>query len=478
MPFFPSLEIGKRALLAQQLGLDTTSNNVANVNTPGYSRRRIELVETEPVKLAAGTIGTGVRAGRIVRLQHEFFDKEIRNSIATKKYNETHIFTFQRLEAILGEGSDTGLDRYIQRFFDSLNDLALEPESLQRREAVLSTATSMINAFRTTGQKIRVLREDIKSKAETRVATINKLLEQIASLNAKIGIESIEGTGATAPLEDQRTKLLEQLAEYLNIDVRYDNNNMVNIAVSGSTILTGPNAHTLELKETIDSATQERTLALNIVDTQGNAILQLHPTAGEIAGLLEHYNVLLDDKDSSNGFSIAKQLNRLVEALVTRINAISVTGYGLDDTGTAPPGRNFFDPAGTTLETIALDAAIASSPRDIPTSSAAGEPGNNAVALQMADVINDENFLDNTTLMDFYTNLIGKLGLAGQNAKLGFDTAKAVESQMITQREAMAGVNLDEEAVQLVKFQKAYQAAARIVSVANELLDTLVRLGQ
>jgi len=147
MPFFPSLEIGKRALLAQQLGLDTTSNNVANVNTPGYSRRRIELVETEPVKLAAGTIGTGVRAGRIVRVQDEFFDKEIRNSIATKKYNETLIFTFQRLEAILGEGSDTGLDRYIQRFFDALNDLALEPESLQRREAVLSTATSMINAF-------------------------------------------------------------------------------------------------------------------------------------------------------------------------------------------------------------------------------------------------------------------------------------------------------------------------------------------
>ncbi len=478
MPFFPSLEIGKRALIAQQLGLDTTSNNVANVNTPGYSRRRIELVETEPIKLAAGTIGTGVRAARIVRLQHEFFDKEIRNSIATKKYNETHIFTFQRLEAILGEGSDTGLDKYIQRFFDALNDLALEPESLQRREAVLATATAMTNAFHITGRKIRTLREDIKAKAESRVSTINKLLQQIATLNAKIGVESADETTTTATLEDQRTKLLEQLSELLDIDVRYDTNNMANILVAGSTILTGPNAHTLKLQETIDSTTLERTLALNITDDKGNVILQLRPTAGEMASLLEHYNILLDDKDSSGEFSIARQLNRLAETIVTKVNALSVTGYGLDDTGTTPPGRNFFDPTGTTMETIAVDSSIQNAPRNIPTSDTAGEPGNNAVVLQIANLISDNTFIDNTTLMDFYTSLVGQLGLLGQNAKLGFDTARAIESQMLTQREAMAGVNLDEEAVQLVKFQKAYQAAARVVSVANQLLETLVNLGQ
>lgn len=477
MAFLRSLEIGKRALLANQLALDVTANNVANVNTPGYSQRRIELTETSPELTTAGLLGTGVSATRILRIHNQYIEQNIRATTAQKFASEHSFSIIRQIESFLGIDSETSIVTYIQNFFDALHFLANQPESLQRRSAVVSAAQSLTETFHSLGKKLTQLRFDLKDKATNITTTVNSLLEQIAKLNEKIRAASAHITQNTAAYEDRRSALLDELSRYLDISVHIDEQNLTHIAVNGTSILFGTNYHTLRVQETIDSTTEERTLQIFLENRTGTPIIPIEPTAGELGSVLHLYNVLLDDKDTSGKFSLTSELNRFVESFVAQFNAVSTNGYGLDDNG-ALPGRNFFDPDGTTIFTIAVSDEIQNDPRAIPTSSTPGTPGNNDIALQLANLINKEDFLNGTTMTDYLSQIMTQLSIQGQNAQRNIDASSALEAQLISQKEAISGVNLDEEAVNLIKYQKAYEAAARIFTISNELLETLINLGR
>jgi flagellar hook-associated protein 1 FlgK len=195
---------------------------------------------------------------------------------------------------------------------------------------------------------------------------------------------------------------------------------------------------------------------------------------------MKHYNVTLDDNESSEEFSAFKKLDDFANAIVKKVNQHSMEGYGLDDNAAASPGRAFFEPAvgDATATTIEISEDIKGKPRDLPVSGAPGEPGNNDVARKIARITEDNAFLDSLTPQEFYSGFLGKIGTMGKEAKSGENTTRLVADQLTNQRESVIGVNLDEEAVNLIKYQKAFEASSRVINTTNEILATIVNLGR
>ncbi|MBI3259844.1 MAG: flagellar hook-associated protein FlgK [Ignavibacteriae bacterium] len=477
MTGFNSLEIGKRALQAQQTGLGVTSNNIANINTPGYARQTAIFTETSPTLIpTSGFIGTGVTVSAIKSFREEYFDREIRNNLSRKSGYEADDRTLQSIETVLREPSEYGLDDSITKFFSSFQELALEPESIPRRELALNAGQNLADEIRATATGLSELRGQTFDKLGTQIGTVNGLLKEIADLNRQITLAQAQSLDTTNTINNERSKRIEQLSQYAGtVFVSIDNHGLANVTIAGNSVVTGTFSATLKLNETI-SGTGERTAKIDLVDNGGTPLVTLSPDSGEFASALKHYNVTLDDKDTSGGFSVAKNLSDLAVAIVNKVNAASVTGFGLDDT--VAPNRNFFASTSIDAFSIDLDAAVKGQPRNLPLANAAGVPGDNTVARGIAGIANDPTFLSGQTPANYYTSFLNKVANAGGDAQSGLKTTSMIADQLNAQREAVIGVNLDEEAINLVKFQKGYEAAARVINTTSEMLGTLINLGR
>lgn len=475
-----SLEIGKRALLTQKLGLDVTSNNIANVNTPGYSRRTVVISETPPILRYGQYIGTGVEANHLRSFREEYFDKEIRTSISRQMGYEADEKILQRIQAVLAEPSESGISEIVDKFLNDFNELALRPENLHLRELLLQTAQTLAERFNTTAMDLAELRAEAFGETQNIVTKINGLVKDIAELNKNIvSSKSLTSNEAITYL-DQRATKIEELSKLAGVTATYSDNGSANVFINGINIITGQNYTQLKALEMPNSVTGERTLQIAKLDYYGNVIGSVSPQTGELASYLNHFNVTLDDKDTSGGFSTAKQLNEFAAAIAQKVNALTVGGYGLDDTDAAPPGRYFFEPTAgeVTAFNIRLSDDVKGNPRGIPLSGRPGEPGNNSVALAIARLSGDTNFVNGETPSSFYAGFLSKIGQLASDAAKGKATTQLVTEQLNNQRESAIGVNLDEEAINLIKYQKAFEAASRVINVTNELLGTIVNLGR
>lgn len=475
MSQFAGLEIGKRAIIAQRLGLDATSNNIANVNTPGYARQQVVLAETDPRTLIGkGFLGTGVVVSQIRSFREEYFDREIRGNISRNAGYQFDDRTLQRIETLLREPGEGGLDSAMQNFFNAYQNLSLKPEDSGRRNLALEAGRLLAEDFRTTSDSLRDLRLQTLERLTTSVGEANLVLADIADLNRQITASQGQSLDSWTTLINQRAQKLEELAKFGGtLHVSIDTNGHANVSMAGSSVVTGVTANRLKLNEVIN-ADGERTAVIDIVNRQGLTLVTIQPDSGEFASALKHFNVTLDDKDSSGGLSAAKGLDTLAATFIAKVNAVSVTGYGLDDT--AAPNRNIF--TGIDAHSIDLDAAVSGQPRNVPTAAAAGVPGDNTVARQIAGIAGDATFLSNQTPAEYYANFLNRIASAGSEAQTGVKVTDAVGDQLFAQRESVIGVNLDEEAVNLIKFQRAFEAAARVVNATSEVLQTLVNLGQ
>lgn len=475
MSQFTGLEIGKRAILAQRLGLDATSNNIANVNTPGYARQQVVFTETDPRSLIGkGFIGTGVAVSQIRSFREEYFDREIRGNISRNAGFALDDRTLQRIETLLREPGDGGLDSSMKKFFNAFNDLSLKPEDLGRRNLALEAGRTLAEDFRTTAAAVQDLRKQTSERLATGVGEANRILSDIAELNKQITATKSQSLDTWTTLVNQRSLKLEELAKFGGpLHVSIDNNGHANVSMAGSSVVTGTAANRLKLNETIDIS-GERTTTLDIVNQQGTTLVTIRPESGEFASSLKHLNITLDDKDTSGGFSVAKELNIMATALISKVNAITSTGYGLDDVSL--PTRNFF--VGTSAASIDIDSSVKDKPRDIPVSSGAGLAGDNTIARQIVELADNSTFLSNQTPLEYYANFLNKIAATGADASTGVKVTETVGDQLNAQRESVIGVNLDEEAVNLIKYQRAFEAAARVVNSTNEVLQTVINLGQ
>jgi flagellar hook-associated protein 1 FlgK len=475
-----SLEIGKRALLAQKIGLDVTSNNIANVNTPGYSRRAALFTETDPLNSNGNYFGTGVIVDKLQSFREEYYDKEIRNS--TSRYNSylTDNQYYQKVETILSEPSDQGIGELVNNLFAKFDNLSLNPENISLRQTTLTAAQTLTERINQTANDFSDLRNETKQKADQTVTQINGILKDIASLNTSIVQTKASVNGESQSYIDQRANKLEELSKYIDITVGKNNDGSANIFVNGTNLLTSTDYSEVKLNESINPVSGEKNLTLVKYDKEKNTSLELQVQSGEMGSYLKSYNISLDNLDTSGGFSIAKNFNDYVTTLAGSVNQLTQKGFGLNDTGSTAPGRNFFEPVDGTLSAfnIKVSSSLINNPADLPLSDIVNEPGNSNVARSIARLSQNSGFLNNQTPSDYYASFLGKIGSLSKEASNGTQTSKIMSDQFNSQRESIMGVNLDEEAVNLIKYQKAFEAASRIVTMTNEILGTIINLGR
>ncbi len=479
MSTYAALEIGKRALLANNFGLDLTSNNIANANTEGYSRRQAITSEGMPYPKNQMFIGTGVSINSIRSFREEYLDREIRKANGTQASYTVDVALYNAMETILKEPTDFNLGASVDKLLNSFDELALQPESIGLRQILLEDAHTLAEKFNSAAQDISQLRSQTYDDIFQDVDKANQLISQIAGYNKAIAITKDKNGNEAMTYIDKRELAIEQLAKLANTTVTHEDNGSVNVFINGINVVTNETARTLRAVENIDPATGESTIQILQHDESKGFDIEVNPTAGTLGAHLKHYNITLDDADSSNGYSIMKQIDTFVGTLAEAINSLFRTGYGLNDTAAPPAGRELFDSTAGTITAASIKVSDSvKDPNDIPLSATPGTPGNSEIAQAISRISQDSSFLNNQTPSEFYANFLGKVSQMASDAVNGGKSIDLVVNQLNSQRDSVIGVNTDEEALNLIKFQKNFEAASRVIAVTSEILSTIINLGR
>ena len=446
------LSIARSALLTHQRALDVTGHNIANANTPGYSRQRLELTAETPLYGALFSVGRGVLASALTRARDPFNDGTFREQSAALGLAGTLQDHLGRIEAVLHEPSDTGIASSLDGLFGSFSDLASDPTNSASRDQVRSAAQRLASQLNAADASLGRALQDAGDQMRSQVTQVNGLLRQISDLNGQI-----QATGGpehiASDLMDQRDNLLDQLSQYGDVRVLDRGDGSVGVLFGGSLVV-DPG-----LLQQLDVRAVGSGLGIGIA---GGSPIQL--AQGSLRGLADMTQTWLPQAK--------QQLDTLAGALVEQVNALHRTGFSLS----GATGLDFFDPAGTTAGTIALSSTLLASSDNIAASDVVG-PGGNGVALQLA-ALRDAPLatLGGRTLRDYHIALAGWVGTGVQDAGRDVDASSTLLDRADALRQSVSGVSVDEEMINLMSEQQAYSAAARLVTVADSMMQEILNM--
>ena len=465
MPSLASISTSLQAVLTQSQVLEITQHNIANASTPGYRRQSAILTAAVPTSMsgseflnAAGQRGGGVTIAKVQRFNLEFFDGRFRTVSAETKNWEAQGEVLNQLEATLAETSEDGLLPKLDQFWAGWQALSSDPTNVSLRGVLLDDASSLATAFNRREAQINMLRSDQNQVIISQVDKVNSLADEVAKLNGEISHVLSIGEQPN-DLMDKRDLALDQLSDLTgSVSFEQKNGEMV-VSIGGQVLVVG--------HETIKLTTKPRPAPdSNVVDVYWGGTQLLVPPSGKMKGILEVRDVILKEQLAG--------LNTLAGGIMTQVNDIHRNGYGLNNAH----GLDFFkgtvgSEAGSIKVNSVLDAA------SIATSTKADEAGNNGAALQIVALKTFKGMLTGTaTLNDFYNAQITDLAVTTQRAATNTYQHGLVAKALSDQRESVSGVSLDEEAANMAKAQKAYQAAARMLTTFDELLDLVInRMG-
>jgi len=555
MNIFGALNTARSSILTQQTGIEVTGQNLANINTPGYSRQLVRLEASSPVMAGNGLIGTGVRLASIRRESDSFINAQMNNTASNQSFYQTTDRAVALLESVFNETDNRGLSHNISQFFSSFHDLAVNAQGMTERSAVLSKASLMTDSVRRLAGDMKKTQANMEDQIKQDVSQVNLLTSDIADLNRKIHQTEVGNVSAN-DLRDQRDQKVKALAKILDISAYEDtgNNQLMVTTSTGKHLVLGQTAFQLE---TSVNGNNKGLVDININDGQGNLTkINQEITSGSLFGNLHMRDTVIPDYLS--------RLDKLAAGIIREVNRVHSSGYGLDKKF----GRNFFDSlkvtarenvnntgnatisgavgqqgfvstdnyrvdvtgAGTftlnnlttglasgtftfvsgaavdlgngmnitlsgtaqtgdqftlsSSEDAALTMKINSIVSNDPNKIASGKtlfPGDGTNAINIANLQDSFTFSGNTllagsgavTFQDFYGALVSDVGIERGKSTQGMDHQQAIFSQLFKQRENIAGVSIDEEMVNIIKFQQAYDASAKIIVTIKEMLNSL-----
>ncbi len=456
------LNIGNNALITQQKAIDITGNNIANVNTEGYSRQRLNMEQSSPVRDFNGTMSTGVTADRkIQRFYDQFTTAQLNTENESLGRWESQKTALEKVEVLFDDISGYGLSSAMSGFWDAWQDLSNNPSGHVERTTMLSAAQYLTTTFQQLSNNMTEAQEDINTNVTNIVDDINRTATQIAELNRKVAQVEVSGHNAN-DYRDQRDQLVYKLSEMIDLDSFEDGDGNI-------TIMVGDGKPLVESTFTWNLTTQTTGGAENVYweDSSGGLTdITNDIDSGELKGWIYSRDVVIEGYQT--------RLNELAAGFISEVNGVHASGYGLDGTN----GRNFF--SGTDASDIAVDSAIEGNVDFIAAAStAAGLPGDNSTAIAIADLQNTLTMsTGSATFSDFYTALVGDVGGDVRSADLNYDHQTTMITHLQNYREEVSGVSLDEEMVNLVKFQHAYNAAAKLITTTDEMMDTIIGLAR
>lgn len=446
------LSIANQSLQTQQTGLDVVANNIANVNTPGYSRQVAQIVEQAPFQ-GSGS-GGGVAVAQVQSVRDAVLEIRLNQENATQNSLTSFQQQLAPVEALFSTTGGAGLGTAIDAFFGSIQQLSTSPADGSQRQAVITSAQTMAQTFQQVARGIAQQRSGADQTLVQTVGQANALLGQIASLNRQAAEVQNAGHNPGA-LVDQRTNLVRQLSGLMDFNVSQGVNGQVTLTTSGGdALVVGADATAL--------TTQMTGGGVHDIFAGGDDITA-SLSGGSLAGLVQARDQALPQ--------LGSQLDNLASGLIAAVNSQNAAGY--TPAGTA--GGNLFTPA-TGVGAAAAMSLATTDPNAIA-ASGDGTPGDNSNLLAM-EGLQQQPMIAGQTPDDAYASIVSGIGsvIAGANTRQ--QASQLVLTQLQNQRDAVSGVSLDEESIQLQQFQSAYQAAARVVSAINQLTALAVNLGK
>lgn len=477
------LNIGKSGLFTAKQSMSTTSHNIANANTEGFSRQEVRTENSITLNEGNYTLGTGVEVQSIKRSHDEMVEKKLNNSITIHEFNTERSSQLGHVEEIFNEINSDGLNKLMNRFFNSFRELSNQPENETIRNIVKENAKLVVGDFHRITEDLGEVRRNINKKIEMSINEINSLAKTIGKLNKEINVQEVSGAMAN-DLRDQRDNAIRSLAEFFPLTTYTDNKNqyVVNIEgvgsiVSGSMVQelsAGPNGTSIDKGDIQLFFTSRPGIHFSDKIKSGSLGAQLKTRNDELG-------------------SLQKQLDELAHGLVLSTNAIHKRGYAnhpvpMDSQGNPVPnaaskkvtGINFFkEPLdlNRASEYIQLSDEIISDSNNIAAALEPNKPGDNRISLAISK-LQHEKVLGggNTTFEEQYLKSVGDIGLQTAKSKIDEEQSKGILAQAKSFKEKLAGVSLDEEAANMVRYQNAYEASAKVIKASDEMFKAVLGL--
>lgn len=461
---FFGFETARRALAASQTAMDIAGHNIANANAPGYTRQQAMLKATDPYAqpslispVTAGQIGTGVEVGEVRRLQSALLAAQLRQVSSETGTWASRREALSRLEALLNEPGDSGLHSLFDAFWGSWHALSTSPADAALRSDCRAAGLSLCDGVRRLAQQVEEMQVAADAAVDAEVTAVNSLARRLDEVNAQIR-KVVQTGGSPNDLLDARDRLLSELSSAVGVQVREHSDLTVTVTVGGFELVQQFGFN--ELSSQVNPGTGFHEVTWAEFD------LPVVTASGRMSGLLEMRDLIY------GGF--LGDLDQLATGLVAAVNDLHQAGYDAEGL----PAGEFFDPDVTRAREIRLSGAVLADLGAIA-ASATGEPGDGANALAIARLEGQAvSSLGGLSLNDFYRATVSAIGVESREAGRALETQELLARQIGNQRAAESGVSLDEEMMRLMEHQHAYNAAARLLSVMDEMLTTLIeRMG-
>ena len=450
---FGVLNIALSSLSVSQDEISTTSNNVANANTPGYSRQVAEVAAGAPVSLGSISYGTGVVLQKIQSIRDSVLEIQLDTQTQQQSKLDTSLSQLQQLETHFGSAT-TGIGDDISKFFNTLQQLSTDPSNLALRQSVLSAANTLASDFNSTASSLQTQRGSIDLNVVQSVNQVNALTTQIASVNKEIS--TLQNAGENpGTLIDKRTELVRQLSGLIDVAVIPTDQGISIAASDGTTLVSGPQSFTLTTGLGTDGVQHV---------FSGSKDLTPLIAGGSLGGLLQ-----VRDQEIP---ALSSSLDQLASGLATALNTANAQGVDLHGN----LGGNIFVPPPVAGIGAAGALAVSITDPTLIAASSDGTTGSNG-NLAVLSAVATRALPSGQTPIDSYSAIVFKVGSDTANTSADSTSSNLILRQLQDQRGSVSGVSLDEEAGNLIKFQTAYQAASRVVSTINSLLSDAVNLG-
>ncbi|VBB09435.1 flagella basal body rod proteins signature [Lucifera butyrica] len=483
---FRGINTAYTGLITQQLSLDTVGNNISNASTTGYSRQVVNLVSTSPDTIYAnGTqqyVGTGVTSASIKRVTDMLINKQYWQQNSDLNYWENGSNTLSSIENVFTDTSSVGLNDAINNFATALTSLASNSSDSSTRTNVLETAAALVTYMKSDAQSLVTTANDLSSKISTEVNSINSIATQIADLNQQILVQETQGQTANS-LRDQRDNLVDQLSALANTQVTEQDDGTYTVTMSGVTLVQGNHADQLQ---TVDDGEN----SLYGYDTNHVTVASTGATVTFSGGTMQS---LFDSRDTTVT-SYLKNIDNMAQFLMQNFNTQQKAGY--DNNGTA--GENFFGTTGVDYTNSANDPTAQTPPKSWlsvlavnsdfyatngynliaarGTSTGGTADGTNATKLGnlLTDSTTSSTALGTNSLSSYYNTVVNALGVQSQDAQAMNSSKQTLFNAISNQRQSVSGVSIDEEMTNMIKFQQAYAASAKVMSTLDSMLSTLI----
>ena len=452
-----AMEIGKNGLTIYRVATEVTGENIANVNTPGYSRQRV-ILETAPPTTANGfPMGSGVKIASVERYYDGLLQQQLVNAQTAQGFDTTKSSVLQQIEPVFNEITNDGLGSAVSKFFGAWQDLTVNPSGTAERQSVITNAQILSDNFKSIS---RSLNDTITMQNDSLVPlidSINATLNNIAQLNGQIKTTELV-SGNANETRDRRDQLVRELSQKIGITFteNVDGTTDIRFADGGGSLVTGSTAGAFSLDQT-----NPNSFVVQLTPV-GGALGVVAPTTGTLGATLALRDTIIP--------AYQAQVDTLATTITTQINTQHMAGFDLN----GAPGIELFDPAATGGATFGLNPAIVSTTQ-IAASASPLLTGDNSNAVLMTKFQSQKLMSGGTLTFNSYIDgLVSKVGLDVASIKTTVSQDEAFSKQLTALRESNSGVSLDEELTNLVKYQRSYQASAKLITTATEMMDTVM----